>query len=80
MATVEIIENGKTYIVTGDYPNGRHCKEIKNKGTAPQKRLKGSLQKSDMAGLNTPTGRLLKAVLCKLYDTDEAGLTKMAGE
>ena len=29
---VEVVENGKTYEITGDYPNGEYVKQIKNKG------------------------------------------------
>jgi len=32
---MEITENGIVYVVTGDYPDGRYIKTIKNKGTVP---------------------------------------------
>ena len=33
---MEITENGIVYIVTGDYPDGRFVKQIKNKGATPK--------------------------------------------
>jgi len=31
---MEITENGKVYIIQGDYPNGRYVKHIKDKGVS----------------------------------------------
>lgn len=78
---MERTENGRTYIVTGDYPNGRYCKQIKNKGNpvtvlSKQGKIKPLLTGIDMEAVKqTDTGKLLVAVLCAVLDCEESELT-----
>jgi len=64
----EITEDGKTFLVQGDYPNGRFSKQLKPKTAAPESKKQKAAKKIQDINWNNPTNKDIGNALRALLD------------